>query len=146
MSRLRFSIAQLMAIILYAGFAFAALRNANAIWASATFSVAVVLVSVACAGAYTRKGTDRTSWTGFAAAGGIRLVVWLLSTDTINGPPRPLLYLLRAYIDYSGPYYLYIQVCNSLDIILLGMVGAAIGHFVAAKEDFGNALIGGAHR
>ena len=35
---------------------------------------------------------------------------------------------------------------NSLDVILLGLVGAAMGHFVAAKEDFWPGLIGGMHR
>ena len=68
MIRLRFSIAQLMAVILYVGFAFAALRNANDIWASATFSLAVVLVAVACAGAYARREKGYVSWAGFATA------------------------------------------------------------------------------
>jgi len=40
MNRFRFTLAQLMAIVLFIGFGFAALRNANALWASATFSLA----------------------------------------------------------------------------------------------------------
>jgi hypothetical protein len=142
MSRLRFSIAQLMAIVLYLGFAFAALRNANAFWASATFSLAIVLVSVAIVGAYARREKGFMSWAGFATAGGARLAIWLLSPDNVgslNGPPRPLLYQFQSYINplASGgtAYIAYTQTCNSLDVILLGLIGAAMGHFVAVKTD-----------
>lgn len=50
MNRFRFTLAQLMAIVLFIGFGFAALRNANALWTSATFSLAILTVSVALAG------------------------------------------------------------------------------------------------
>jgi hypothetical protein len=101
MNRLRFTLAQLMAIVLYCGFGFAALRNANAFWASATFSLAIITVSVALAGAYARK-EGRTSWAGFATAGGVRLVIWLSTSGTVGliyGPPRPLLCELLEHIN-----------------------------------------------
>jgi hypothetical protein len=41
MTRLRLTIAQLMTFIFFVGFGFAALRNANQLWASATFREAV---------------------------------------------------------------------------------------------------------
>lgn len=142
MSRLRFTLAQLMAVVLYFGFGFAALRNANAFWASATFSLAIISVSVALAGAYARKENDRMCWAGFATAGGARLAIWFLSPENVaslNGPPRPLLHQLQPYINpmASGgvDYIAYVQTCNSLDVILLGFVAAAMGHFVAAKGD-----------
>jgi hypothetical protein len=56
MSRLRLTIANLMAIVLYAGLAFAALRNPNCFWASATFTLAVLAVSAAVVGAVARRG------------------------------------------------------------------------------------------
>ena len=40
MSRLRFTIAQAMALVIFVGFGFAALRNAEEFWASATYTVA----------------------------------------------------------------------------------------------------------
>ena len=71
MTRLRFTLAQLMAVVLFIGFGFAALRNANGLWASATFSLAILTVSVAVAGACSRQGRARMPWAGFAVAGGL---------------------------------------------------------------------------
>ena len=141
MTRLRFTLAQLMAIVLYFGFGFAALRNADAVWASVTFSLAIITVSVALAGAFARKEEARMSWAGFAAAGGARLVIWISTPQTVgflNGPPKTLLYNLQASINpmasAGGPLIAYTQICNSLDVILLGLVGAALGHLLAAKK------------
>jgi hypothetical protein len=131
MTRLRFSIAQLMAVVLFVGFGFAALRNANAFWSSATFSLAIITVSVAFVGACARKEGTRMSWAGFATAGGICLAIWLLTPTTVgslNGPPRSLLYGLQGYLNPSasggGPFIAYVQINNSLDVILLGLIGA----------------------
>src|SRR5262249_51237826 len=139
MNRFRFTLAQLMAIVLYCGFGFAALRNANAFWASATFSLAIIAVSVALAGICARKG-DRTSWVGFAIAGGVRLIIWLSTPETVgslNGPPRPLLYGLQEYINplASGGKELicYLQICNSIDVIFVGLVSAALSRFLAVR-------------
>jgi hypothetical protein len=55
MTRPRLTLAQLMAVVLLVGFGFAALRNANPSWASVTFSLAILAVSVALAGACSRK-------------------------------------------------------------------------------------------
>jgi hypothetical protein len=142
MSGFRFSIAQLMAVVLYLGFAFAALRSANPFWASATFSLAIVLFSVASVAAFARTDRGRASWAGFAIAGWARLVIWLFSSLTVgslNGPPQPLLSHLQPFINPSASggwaYIAYTQTCNSLDAILLGLAGAAIGYFVAGKDD-----------
>ena len=81
-------------------------------------------------------------WVGFATAGGARLVIWLLSSRTVgslDGPPRPLLYQFQAYINplaSAGVQYIaYTQICNSLDVLLLGLVAAAICQFVAMKDE-----------
>jgi hypothetical protein len=141
MNRLRFTLAQLMAVVLYCGFGFAALRNANAYWASATFSLAIIKVSVALAGACTRK-EGRASWAGFGIAGGVRLVIWLLTPQTVgylNGPPRPLLYGFQEYFNplasSASAFIAYTQICNSIDVIFVGLVSAALSRILARRTD-----------
>ncbi len=140
MTRFRFSMAQLMAIVLLVGFGFAALRNANASWSSATFCLAIITVSVALAGTCADKEGARMSWAGFATAGGARLVLWLLTPQTVgslNGPPQPLLYGFQQYLNPTAiggrEFIAYVQICNSIDVILLGLIGAALGRFLAVK-------------
>ena len=142
MGRLRFTLAQLMAIVFYFGFGFAALRNANALWSSATFSLAILTVSVAFAGACSRKEAARMPWAGFAAGGGLWLVVWLSTPSTIghvNGPPYPLVYVLRPYLNpgasAGGPFIAFAQIAHSLNVMLLGCFGAVMGHLLAAKDE-----------
>ena len=60
MNRLRLTIANLMIVVLYAGLGFAALRNADEFWASATFTLAILAVSAAVVVAVARKG--RAGW------------------------------------------------------------------------------------
>jgi hypothetical protein len=146
MSRHQFTLAQLMAIVFYFGFGFAALRNANALWASATFSLAIVTVSVALAGACSRKDGSRMPWAGFGVAGGLCLVIWLSTSSTIgyvNGPPYPLLHGLQPYINPEasggGPFIAYTQISHSLDVVLLGCLGAITGRLLAAKGERPNA-------
>ena len=69
MNRLRLTIANLMIVVLYAGLGFAALRNADEFWASATFTVAILAVSAAVVGVVARKGRARLTWLGFAVFG-----------------------------------------------------------------------------
>jgi hypothetical protein len=142
MTRLRYTVAQLMAIVFYCGFGFAALRNANALWASATFSVAILTVSVALAGACARKNGARMPWAGFAFAGGLCLVIWLSTSSTIgyvNGPPYPLLYGLQPHINPEAsagrPFIAYTQISHSLDVVILGCLGAIIGRLLAATVE-----------
>ena len=141
MSRLRFTLGQLMAVVFYVGFGIAALRNATAFWASATFSVAIISVSVAIAAAYAGEAKSRVTWAGFASAGGARLLIWLLTGQTIGslyGPPRSLLHEFQPYINPTAsggaPYIAYTQICNSLDVILLGLMGAVISHLLTADD------------
>jgi hypothetical protein len=142
MTRLRFSIAQLMAVVVLVAFGFAALRNANAFWAGATFSLAIISVSVAFVGACARKEGARMPWAGFATAGGIRLAIWISTPATVgslNGPPRPLLYGLQGYLNPSasggGPFIAYVQISNSLDVIFLGLLGAVLCRLLVLETD-----------
>ena len=82
MPRARITIAGLMALVVYVALAVAALRNADAFWASASFSVAVLSISVALAGAVAFEGRARMPWAGFAAGGLVSLAVWLWLRDS----------------------------------------------------------------
>ena len=81
-------------------------------------------------------------WAGFAVAGGLCLVIWLSTSSTIgyvNGPPYPLLYRLRPYINPEAsrgdPVIAYTQICHSLDVIIHGCLGAIMSGLLAAKDD-----------
>jgi hypothetical protein len=137
-----------MALVLLVGVAFAALRNANGLWASATFTLAIMTVAVALAVAFTRTGEARASWAGFAAAGGICLFIWLSTSPTavgsLNGPPRRLVFWalhehlmpnINPEASRGGrPYIYYVQVSNSLETIFLGLVGAILVRFIVVKD------------
>jgi hypothetical protein len=142
MNRFRFSIAQLMAIIFYFGFGFAALRIGGAIWASLTFDLAIIAIAAAIVGAYAQKDKGRMTCAGFATAGAIRLAVWTFAHATVGslyGPPHPFLYHLQEYINPmatgGGPLIWYSQIATSLDVLLVGLVGGLVGHFIAVKKD-----------
>src|SRR4051794_32547961 len=104
MTRLRITLAQSMAIVLFMAVGFAAPRNANDFWARATFTLAIITVSVALVGAFARKGEARMSWAGFAVFGFACLVIWLSTAKTVgslSGPPR----LLASWgFRHLGPY------------------------------------------
>jgi hypothetical protein len=145
MSRLRFTLAQLMALVILVGFGFAALRNANEFWASATYTLAFVLVSIAPLGALARNGTARMVWAGFGAFGWARLLVGALPHPdfTLFGAmPSPGLLTDRAF-DYLLQYLSTpgvidntpAQVCHSLEIILFGLVGTVLGRLMAPTDE-----------
>jgi hypothetical protein len=75
MGRLRFTLAQLMGIVIYLGFGFAALRNADAMWASAAYTLAIILIAASLVGALALSGRARTPWLGFAVFGWTYLLI-----------------------------------------------------------------------
>jgi MFS family permease len=89
--RLRFSIASLLAAIIFCGVGLAALRSASALWASALFTIVVALLSSAIPCTMASRGPHRLTWAGLAVFGWIYLAIafgpWPFSPD---GPP-PLL-------------------------------------------------------
>ena len=158
MTRFRFTITQLMAVVLYVGLGFAALRNADEFWASATFTLAVVTISAAGVGATARKGRARTPWIGFMIFGWAYLLIDLLPSrpngSFADGPiPQPLLLIesviemLQSYINSSAmklapiptrgglSLYPYDQISHSLGIIVFGLIGAVLGRFIAGKDE-----------
>jgi hypothetical protein len=146
MTRLRFTLAQLMAIVLYVGFGFAALRNADEIWASTAFTLAVLMMSVAPLGALARKGRARMAWAGFAVFGWSRFLVGALplTTSSVFGPISSPGLLSEQGFTHVLPYLFtpaggfssdHTQVFLSLDIILFGLVGALVGRIMAGKDE-----------
>jgi hypothetical protein len=150
MSRPRLTIAQLMIVILFVGFGFAALRNANPFWASATYTLAVFSISVALLCAFARKAKARMTWAGFAVFSWAYLLIDLLPNRSVGalgaGPiPRPSLIIewgtacLQPYIHPFAPgtydWASYDSVSHSFGVILFGLIGAVMGPLVAGIDD-----------
>jgi hypothetical protein len=146
MTRLRFTLAQLMVLVLVLGFGFAALRNADHYWANATYTIAILSVSTALLGAIVRRGTARVPWIGYAVFGWTYILLELLPSWTPSGfgferVARPTLMImwaigrLQPYINGSTHLFHYDQVSYSLGIILFGLVGSIIGRFIAPKQE-----------
>jgi hypothetical protein len=149
MTRLRFTLAQLMAIVLYLAFGFAALRNADEFWASATYTLVIVMIAGALVGSFARSGRARMPWVGFAVFGWTFLLISHLPGWTIGGIgfgpiPKPILLIewgiarLQPYV-YPSPggrdLTSYEQVSYSLGVVLFGLVGAVVGRLLAAKDE-----------
>jgi hypothetical protein len=133
-----------MAIVLFIGFGFAALRNADEFWASATFTLAFFMISVAPLGALARRGRARMSWAGFAVFGWASLLVRSLPefySRTFGMVHVPTLLTERGF-DYLASYVSpggistdHVQVFHSLEIIFFGLVGAIVGRLMAPRNE-----------
>ncbi len=99
MSRLRYTIAQVMALVLFVGFGFAALRSGTVLWSSAVFTLTVAVLSAAILGAMARRGPARLTWAGFALFGWIYLGTAFGPWAEANGVKAPP-YLTRWGLDY----------------------------------------------
>jgi hypothetical protein len=147
MKRPRFTLTQLMAIVLLIGFAFAMLRNANEFWAIATFNLAIFLNSTALVAAIVRKGRARAKWVGFAVFGWAYLVVDLLPDRSSGsfgfGPiPKPRLLIdkgftfVQSYMTPTGGFdVVHDQVSHSLQIITSALLGMVVAHYLAEMDD-----------
>ena len=148
MNRLRLTIANLMIVVLSVGLGFAALRNADEFWASATYTLAILAVPAAVVVAVARKGQARLTWLGFAMFGGASLLIWLSTShkidNSLNAPPVSVmtwgLCSLMPHINPTVPmgsitWMRCLQVCHSLEVILVGFVGAILGRFVAVEDE-----------
>ena len=146
MQRFRFGIIILMIVILYFGLGLAALTKANAIWASLTFSVSIVINSIALAIVLFGKAESKIVWAGYAASGWACLIIWLatpVTTGFVNGPPNMFITSLSSYFIDSvngnaaagGPPLIhYRQVAHSLDVIMFGLSGAFLSRLAAIRK------------
>jgi hypothetical protein len=149
MTRPRYSLAQLMAILVYLRFGFAALRNADEFWATATYSIAVLTIAAAPVGAIARRGAARSTWAGFAVFGWTYLVALELPDWGVGGfgfgPIQKPVLLIEWGITRLQPYVYpkaggrdltrYEQVSLSLGSILFGLVGAVLSRILAPKDE-----------
>jgi len=136
--RLRFSIASLLAAIVSCGVALAALHSASAPWASALFTVMVVVLSAAILGAMAARGRHRLTWAGLAIFGWIYLAIafgpWPFNPD---GPPPlltvPLLDAIQDAVVSDGktPYLaLDHERPNERQMAIRGNVGPTVGNLM----------------
>lgn len=84
MTRPRFTLAQLMAVVLLIGLGLAAQWNSNEVWASATYTLAIMGLATATISALTRRSTARLTWAGYAVFGWIDLLVGLLPPWSVD--------------------------------------------------------------
>src|SRR5947209_608989 len=66
---IRFSIAGLMAGVLFVAVSIASLREATELWARTMFTLAIAACGVALLGLLFRRGISRAGWTGFFVFG-----------------------------------------------------------------------------
>jgi hypothetical protein len=99
MTRLRFSVAQSMAIVLVVGVGVAALRAASLVWASAVFTLTVLVLLTAVLAAMARRGRTRMTWAGFALFGWVYLGTTFGPGAAANGVTPPP-YVTRWALDY----------------------------------------------
>ena len=158
MTRFRFSIAHLMASVLGLGLGFAALRNADRLWASATFTVSMSIISTALVGALVRQGRTRPAWIGFAVFGWTYLLIGILPSRASGGfgfgplpsPPNLIEWGIASLQPYLRPISWaqmfmsghlltpYEQVGHSLGIVLFASVGAVVGRILGVRDERGN--------
>jgi hypothetical protein len=99
MTRLRFTLAELMAAVIFIELGFAALRSASPLWASAVFTLTVAVLLVAVLGAMARRGRARMTWAGFALFGRVYLGTTFGPWATVHGVTAPP-YVTRWPLDY----------------------------------------------
>ncbi|AMV37814.1 hypothetical protein [Planctomyces sp. SH-PL62] len=139
----KFSIAGAMLFVFLSCFVLAALGNANDLWASLTFTLAILSVCTSAVAASVRK--DRAAWAGFALAGWAALLVWLLTSQAvgdIDGHPRPFFALLAAHFrpqlnpaaSGGSPLIHYRHVSQALDVMLTGFAGSLLARFIARAD------------
>ena len=80
--RPRFTIAALVALVALCGVGFAALRNANDVWASFLFTLTLFVLGVASLGGVFRRGPSQAFLVGFASFGIAYLCLW--GSDSIR--------------------------------------------------------------
>jgi hypothetical protein len=142
----RFTIGELMTIVLYAAFGFAALMNADHVWADAAYTVAIISISTALLGAIVREGKARVPCIGFALFGWIYVLLDLLPSWTPSGfgfghTTRPNLMIMWAigrlapYINRNPDISIYDRISYSLGMILFALIGAFSARVLAWKKD-----------
>jgi uncharacterized membrane protein len=137
MNRFRMTIGSGMALVLFAGVGFAALRDPSMWWVGGVLACLIGLLLTACVGAIYRTGRERAFWLGIVVfGGGYLLLGQVLSSD---GTGNPVAFINRA-LDFAdhrnvflSPAQLprrndgdYSAVGNKLVMILVAMIGSVV--------------------
>src|SRR5215472_6201067 len=99
MSRIRFTIASLLVVVLVVAVGFAALREASDLWDSGAFTLTLVVLLVSILLAVHRTESRRAFWLGFALFGWAYLGLSLVPSIE----PRLLTTKALAYLDSKVP-------------------------------------------
>jgi hypothetical protein len=148
MTRLRISIAGLMAVVLIVAVGFAALRNANQAWASGMFYLVVVLLPTSLLRGIAGRGRERLACIGFAVFGWSYLLMAFWPNHGIPLPVLPTSALVEGlypYLNVNGTeitvvrslnrFTVYNQVGHSLGALCFALIGAVLGSFFAASSE-----------
>ena len=159
--RFRISIRGLIALVLFVGFALAALRGASLGWATASIMLALVALSMATLGCLTGSGPGRSSWIGFAVFGWIYFLLhfgpaaeWKkgygpahFTTWALDGLLLPRVspeleegHAVGGYEEFvilrggrSGSFF--IASSHALMSILFGLLGSVLGSVLATRGE-----------
>jgi hypothetical protein len=148
----RFSIAGLMASILYIAVGLAAYRNAGdpwygRLWNDAFFMITVGTLAVATILAALRRDRSRARWLGFAVFGWVHLMFgWPDSGTTPLGgtwrPRFPHTEMISSALEWaftSGSHreegVFKWHILQSSATIATALVGAAVGHYLAIRGE-----------
>ena len=154
MRSVRFSIAGLMGVVLFAAIAFAALRSSSQTWAGLLLLATLGAFGIALVGAVCRSGSERGGWFGFAVFGWIYMnaAFWpsnlwpKLPTESLLealGPRlgavgAPIAPFSRASVmsGASADAWWFFQIGHCLLALLAAGLGALLGSrlFVAAAD------------
>jgi uncharacterized membrane protein len=137
MKRFRMTIRSAMALVLFAGVAFAALRDPSMWWTGAVLACLIGLLLTACIGAIYRTGRERAFWLGIVVfGGGYLLLAQILSSDG-TGNPVAIINRVLDWADDSNvllsPAQIprrtngdYSAVGNKLVMILVALIGSVV--------------------
>ena len=137
MKRFRMTIRLGMALVLFAGLSFAALRGPSMWWVGGVLGCLIGLLLTACVGAMYRTGRERAFWLGIVVfGGGYLLLAQILSSDG-TGNPVAIINRVLDWADHRNVWLSiaqvprrndgdYSAVGNKLVMILVAMIGSVV--------------------
>ena len=137
MYRFRVTIRSAMALVLVAGFGFAALRDPSMWWVGGVLGCLIGLLLTACVGAMYRTGRERAFWLGIVVfGGGYLLLAQILSSDG-TGNPVAIINRVLDWADHRNVWLSPAQITGSIDgdysavgnklvMILVALIGSVV--------------------
>jgi hypothetical protein len=137
MKRFRMTIRLGMALVLFAGLSFAALRDPSMWWVGGVLGCLIGLLLTACVGAMYRTGRERAFWLGIVVfGGGYLLLAQILSSDGTGNPVA----IINRVLDWAAHRNVWLspaQITGSIDgdysavgnklvMILVALIGSVV--------------------